>query len=176
MSNEKKLVLFIAFVFVWMFAHTYISRFMGWNPPPKRPPLVAVGKEHPPKPDAVADEGLGKDAALPAVAKEKPVEKVEAQHAGPKPSTEAEIERVNWSELVLGSTTDRSPGGYRLSVQLEQKGAGIDSVHSARFDAEFEYGKPRKRPLEFISRDTKALPSMALNLSQGPQDGKGIRP
>ena len=39
-----------------------------------------------------------------------------------------EVELVKPSELVLGSITDKSPAGYLLEVQLEQKGAGIESV------------------------------------------------
>ncbi len=173
MSNEKqKVVLFVTICCLWMFAYSYISRMMGWNAPPRKPPVVAAGNEPKPKPDALAHEGADKGAADPTASKDKALKKAEAEPAGPKPAKAAEIELVRGSELVLGSTGDRSPGGYRIRVQLEQKGAGIDSVHSARFDAEFEFGKPRKRPLEFISRDTKALPSMALSLSQGAQPAK----
>ena len=70
------------------------------------------------------------------------------RRAGPKPSTEAEIERVDWSELGARLDHRPVPGGYRIRVQLEEKGAGVDSVHSAHFDAEFEFGKARKRPLD----------------------------
>ena len=56
------------------------------------------------------------------------------------------VEHVDPSELVMGSVVDKSPAGYRIEVQLEQKGAGIESVSSSRYDAEFENGKPRSVP------------------------------
>ena len=68
---------------------------------------------------------------------------------------------------MLGSTRDRGPGAFRLEVELEQKGAGIDSIRSAFYDAEFEFGKARRRPLEFVSRDPKTPPSMSMSLSGG---------
>ncbi len=172
MSQEKKLVLFFAIVFLWMMGSTQISRFMGWLPPPKKPPAFAANDAKPkllPLPDAAA-----KPETDPPAPRPKALVKAEAGPAGAKPPKEPEIELVKGSELVLGSTNDRAPGAYRVRVQLEQKGAGVDSVDSALYDAEFEFGKPRKRPLEFISRDTKSLPSMALNIGQGGGFGKVI--
>ena len=43
--------------------------------------------------------------------------------------------------LVLGSLIDQSPSGYRLEVQLTQKGAGIESVASSQYKAEFKIGQ-----------------------------------
>ena len=171
MGQEKKLVLFFAIVFLWMVGTSYISRYMGWTQPPKRPPAVAA-KDANSKRDAITDAATSKsaagkgDAASPT-GEEKATVKAEAQPATNKPSKEAEIELVSDSELVLGATDRWVPGAYKLRVQLEQKGAGIDSVLSAIYDAEFEFGKARKRPLEFISRDTKTPPSMALTLGEG---------
>src|SRR5262249_35194212 len=65
--------------------------------------------------------------------------------------------------LVLGSVTNSGPGGYQLEVQLTQHGAGVESVASSRFEAEFE-GKNPHRPLQFIQRDPKAPASLGLNL------------
>ena len=88
-----------------------------------------------------------------------------------------EIELVKPSELVLGSLTDKSAGGYRIEVQLEQKGAGIDSVYSSRYDAEPEDNglgaMARKRPLRLIGHNPHWPPSLALTLSQG--NGAGCR-
>jgi YidC/Oxa1 family membrane protein insertase len=171
MGQEKKLVLFFAIVFLWMIGTSWLSRYMGWTQPPKRPPAVAA-KDANSKPDALTDGAAAKnaagkgDAASPPGKAKTPVT-AEAEPAGTKPSKDAEIELLSGSELVLGSTEQRGPGAYKLRVQLEQKGAGIDSVHSAIYDAEFEFGQPRKRPLEFISRDTKTPPSMALTLGDG---------
>ena len=82
----------------------------------------------------------------------------------------AKSPRWNWSPATSWSwarSRRRTPGSYRIRVQLEQKGAGVDSVDSALYDAEFEIGKPRKRPLEFIGHDPGTLPSLALTLRQG---------
>jgi YidC/Oxa1 family membrane protein insertase len=177
MGQEKKLVLFFLIVFLWMIGTSYFSRWMGWTRPPKRPPAVAASKDTDSKRDALTDLGAGKsepkkgDTASPTGPVKSPA-KPEAEAAGTKPSSDAEIELVNPSELVLGSTEHWVPGGYKLRVQLEQKGAGIESVLSAIYDAEFEFGKPRKRPLEFISRDTKAPPTMALTLGEGARAAK----
>ena len=43
-------------------------------------------------------------------------------------ATKPEIELVDPSELMLGSRTDKSLAGYLIEAQLEQKGAGIESV------------------------------------------------
>ena len=45
-------------------------------------------------------------------------------------------------ELVLGSATDQSPGGYQLEVQLDQKGAGVCRSSSSRYEAEFDDRPP----------------------------------
>ena len=45
MSQEKKLVLFFAIVFLWMIGATQFSRFMGWLPAPKKPPAVAAAND-----------------------------------------------------------------------------------------------------------------------------------
>ncbi len=187
MSQEKKLVLFFAIVFIWMIGATQFSRFMGWLPAPKKPPVVGANDakfkplplpdEPDPKANAKAkpeaDPAVAKAEADPAAAKAKGLAKTETEPAGKKPAAPPEIELVNESELVLGSTKDRGPGAYRIRVQLDQKGAGVDSVDSALYDAEFEFGKPRKRPLEFITRDPKTLPSLALTLGQGTQLRQG---
>ena len=68
-------------------------------------------------------------------------------------------------ELVLGSATDKTPNGYRLEVQLDQNGAGIESALSSRYDAEFEGRKNPHRPLQLIRRDPILKPSMSLTLS-----------
>ena len=73
-----------------------------------------------------------------------------------------EVELVKPSELVLGSLTDKSAGGYLLEVQLEQKGAGIDSAYSSRYDAELEDNglgaQAAKRPLQLIGDDPSGRP------------------
>ena len=49
----------------------------------------------------------------------------------PAAAERQEARGARWSEeseLVLGSETDKTPGGYRLQAQLTQKGAGVESL------------------------------------------------
>src|SRR5262249_22917562 len=153
----------------WMMGVAYFARLMGWSAPPKKPapPAAAAGeagqKAEPP--------GAAKEPAKDALAKghepTKPggheKDKAEAPAAAaaaePKPP---QVALVQESELVLGSETDTSPGGYRLQVRLTQEGAGVESLSSSRFDAEYEDGVAVKRPLQLIKRDTKAPATLTL--------------
>src|SRR5262245_40532486 len=155
MSSEKRLVLFMILTFFSFLAIQYVMDVTGLNPPPPKAPPQAQAKAKPdeakPKPEQVADAGKPQ-----AKAKDPEKEKKgEAQAAAPK---EPRTPIVPASKLVLGSTTDKTPGGYRLQVQLEQKGAGVDLVLSSRFDAEFDakFGKgrnPRRLPLMLLHSD-----------------------
>jgi YidC/Oxa1 family membrane protein insertase len=178
MSNEKRFISFVIVVFLWMIASSYLTRMMGLNPPPpKKPPAIAADQDKvngdPFKPNLakiatkpLADGG-GKVEAEPTKENLKAEDKPAIKAAPTKP----EIELVAPSELVLGSLTDKSPTGYLIEAQLEQKGAGIESVHSSRYDAElgndFKRWNPIKRPLQLIGRDPKWPPSLALTLSPG---------
>jgi YidC/Oxa1 family membrane protein insertase len=176
MTNEKRFVLFVAIVFVWMLAVSSFSRMMGWTTPPKRiPPAEGVAEKvqeqvKQGKLELAKAEALG-DAAKPAVEKAKDERKNAGGAALSAAPPKQEIEIVKSSELVLGSLTDKTERGYRLEAQLEQKGAGIESVYSSRYDAELDekIGRwsARKRPLELISRDTSWPPSVSLTLSRG---------
>ena len=88
-----------------------------------------------------------------------------------RPRGEARVELVKPTDMLLGSTTRQDgPAGYRLEVQLEQQGAGIDSVSSSRYDAESEEmgSLARKRPLRSgPAPDQHWPPSLAMTLNQG---------
>ncbi len=175
MNHDKRLVVyFFVIVVAWMFVSTYISRLMGWNPPPKKPPAIAAAKDNPAKPDLPDAGAPPKGDAPKAEAKVAEKKQAEAKPNGQEPPNEPEVEVVAEAELVLGSTTDKSPEGYHLEAHLTQNGAGIEALFSSRFDAEFEFGKPGRRPLEFIHRDPGWPPSLALTLSTGPGDGKKL--
>ena len=176
MSNEKRFISFVIVVFLWMIASSYLSRMMGWNPPPRKPAVVADrGKDigEPPKPNLAkadaepVDDGDRKAEADQTKKDSRPEDKPSITAAPTKP----DIELVDPSELVLGSLTDKSSTGYLIEAQLEQKGAGIESVHSSRYDAElgndFNRWNPRKRPLALIARDPGRRPSLSLTLSPG---------
>jgi YidC/Oxa1 family membrane protein insertase len=172
MSNEKRFVLFILLMLFWMMGFPYVMRFLGLNPPPKKPPAPAVAAgEAGPKAEP---PGAAKEPAKDALAKgqepaktggpEKGKAEAPAAAAAAEP-TQPEVAPFQASELVLGSETDTSPGGYRLRVQLTQTGAGVESLSSSRFDAEYEDGVAVKRPLQIIKRDNKAPASLTLMLN-----------
>jgi len=173
MSQQKQIVRFFVVVFCWMILSSYISKMMGWNPPPKKPAAqAAADKDKEPKPElaqAKAEAGPApKRDSQPGIRKGRDQAGAEAKKKdGPERPRPAEIELVKFQDLVLGSSADKSPDGYRLEVWLDQKGAGVESLYSSRFNAEFEFGKARRRPFEFIHRSALAPPSMALTLSKG---------
>ena len=94
------------------------------------------------------------DSRQPSKSKERATQDRRESRRSRPPRPKPEVELVKPSELVLGSLTDKTAGGYRLEVQLEQKGAGIESVYSSRYDAELEdnglAGQAVKRPLQLI--------------------------
>ncbi len=92
--------------------------------------------------------------------------KAAADKAAPAP-----VLPVDYKELVLGSASDKTPTGYRLEVQLDQKGAGVESILSSRYDAEFEGRVNPHLPLQIIRRDLLAPPSLAVNLNVDPAKG-----
>lgn len=175
MSNERRFALFVALMFAWLLGFPYLLQMLGLAPPPPKPK---------PKPDAVATEksepgakkiaeakkdGRGElKAAEGAAASEgeaEPGDEGETATAGEAPKTE--IPLVDRAELVMGSLSDKSPDGYRYELQLNQKGAGVDSFTSSRYEAEFETRKNPHQPLRLISRDRELIwpPSLALTLS-----------
>ena len=103
------------------------------------------------KPPVGQAEAAAKSVVAPGQAAPKTDEKA-GKPAGEKPGL-ASAAPVDSSELVLGSASDKTPGGYRLEVQLEQKGAGVESVLSSRYDAEFEGRINPHLPLQLIRRD-----------------------
>ncbi len=186
MSQEKKLVLFFAIIFLWMMVATQISYWMGWAQPSRKPAAAAAN-------DAKAKAGAGADAKIAKggpdavqggadaakagidAGKPKGLVHAEAELAAAKPPKEPEIKPVARAELVLGSINDRAPGAYHIRVQLEQRGASVDSVQSALYNGEFEFGKAKKRPLEFISRSDGLAPaSLALTLGSGASFAKAV--
>ena len=151
MNNEKRFVLFIILMFFWMMGFPYVMRLLGLNPPPKKPPgrrgRGGRGREEgrAGRRGEGAGQGRGGEGGRGTGQ--------EAGGSGPRPSPTRRSPKSPWStraELVLGSETDSSPGGYRLEAQLTQKGAGIESLSSSRFDAEYEDGRAVKRPLQLI--------------------------
>ena len=166
MSNEKRFALFVVLMFAWLLGSPYLLRSLGLLPPPQKKPPAAVA-------DALkATQGAGRDALAGKKSAEAekaadngPAEKKTSADGKSEPTKNAQekpkgpqVVLVEPDELVLGSLTDKSPTGYRLQIQLEQKGAGVEAVSSSRYDAEFEGRHNPHRPLQLIRRDPSLAP------------------
>jgi YidC/Oxa1 family membrane protein insertase len=177
MTNEKRFVLFVAIVFLWMMGTNYFF-------PRRKPAPLPAAADNLKAKDKLLELDLAKaegraagkddkrDGKKPEAEKQnKDATKKDAKTAVAAAPSKPEIELVKVSELVLGSVKDKTAAGFRIEAQLEQKGAGIYSVYSSRYDAEPEdnalAGMARKRPLRLIDRNRHWPPSLALTLSQG---------
>jgi YidC/Oxa1 family membrane protein insertase len=155
MSNEKRLLLALLLTFVWLMGLPYVLEVTGLAPPPAKKPQPAPAAK---VADAKAE--LPPPAAKPA---EGEAAKGEAGSTEPAPAKATRIEHVDPGALVIGSTRNTGPKGYLLEVRLTQKGAGVESVASSQYEAEFE-GKNPHKPLQLLKYDPKAPPSLALSL------------
>ncbi len=168
MSNEKRFFLCMLLMLIWMMGWPYVARLVGLAPEPKKPPAAAAGKDQEKKGELAA-KPEGKDAAKPGEAKSEAKGKP-AETPAPKVAEapqKPDVELVPGSELIIGSTADKSPSAYRMQVQLEQKGAGVDSIYLSQFDAEFKEGVKVKLPLAVIQHDPTWPPSLSLTLNAG---------
>ncbi|HZW33097.1 MAG TPA: membrane protein insertase YidC [Isosphaeraceae bacterium] len=166
MSNEKRFVLCMLLAFAYLLCYPYVLRLFGINPLPRKPPAAVAAQDREKQPEPA--QATPQDEARPEAGKaQKPAAadgKAEVAAAPtPKPPT---VQLVEPAELVLGSVADKSPGGYRLEVWLDQNGAGVDSVISSRYDAELEGNVARKRPLQLIRHDPLRPRSLSLNLTR----------
>ncbi|HEV3165905.1 MAG TPA: YidC/Oxa1 family insertase periplasmic-domain containing protein [Isosphaeraceae bacterium] len=167
MNNDKKrLVLFLVIALPMTIGMQYLLDALGFLPKPQRK-LPAQ-----PNPQAAAKAEPGK--AAPGKAEPEAVAKA-AQPAlsAPPAKNEEPVKLVPPGELLIGSARDKTPGGFKMALQLDQKGAGVDWLASSRFDAEFIEGKPRNRPLELIQDDPLAPPSFSLNLVKQVSNANG---
>ncbi|MGC8639885.1 MAG: membrane protein insertase YidC [Isosphaeraceae bacterium] len=171
MNNEKqRLVLIVILMLGWMLL---INR-LGLVPKPRKKVPDLIAKQEPEKgKEAKANDKTAQQPKLAETKASEAAKKPEAEKNRPgKPEAEKpktpKVEVVAENELVLGSVTDKTPEGYRLEVQLCQNGAGIESVLSSRYDAEFEGRKNPHKPLHLIGRDPVHPPSMSLTLSSTP--------
>ncbi len=175
MSNEKRFVLFLVLMLIWMMGFPYVARFLGLNSAqPKKPPVppaAVVEADKKGEPGKLAKEPAKDVQAKDAQAKEHEPAKAAAPAPAATEPKKPEVPLVEESELVLGSDTDTAPGGYRLEAQLTQKGAGIESLVSSRFDAEYEDGVALKRPLQLIKRDANWPASLTLTLNAAAEGG-----
>src|SRR4051794_21148977 len=182
MSSEKRLILFVALTFLSIMVIDMGTGLLGLKPPP----APAPAPENPAEPPELAKEEKKPNADADAIAKadkekdkakEPEAKKQEAiAKAEPPKAQKPEIPRVDAAELILGSARpDQGPGGYLLELQLDQSGAGVAVVSSARFEAEFEPGKPKNRPLQILKLDPGAPSSLSLTL-RDPKQAVNVAP
>ena len=169
MSSEKRLIVFILLTLVTFQAVSYLMEATGLVKPEVKKP-AALAKADPAKDqDQDKDKAKAKagDADL-AQTKIKPAtvvvgSKNPAKGADARPDAPA-VKVVEPADLILGSTKRTSPDGYRLAVHLDQRGAGVSSVGSALYEAEFVENQPKHRPLQLLKYDSKAPTSLTLTL------------
>lgn len=163
MKNEKqRLILIVLLMFGWMLFINYLG--FGPKPAKKAPPADQAKTAKLEPQGGEQSKEAPKEGAEPAKAKPDG-EKVIKAEAEPEKKPIPKVEVVPAEELVLGSASDKTPDGYRLEIQLDQNGAGIDSALSSRYDAEFEGRKNPHWPLELIRRNPSQPPSLSLTLS-----------
>jgi YidC/Oxa1 family membrane protein insertase len=177
MSNEKRFILCILLIFGWVMVAPNLFRSLGLLPPTPKKAAPADLAKAAAKPGAGEAGVAGKEKEKDGQAQRPATAEKALADAGGKPAPASEINPkaaapavtlVPASELVLGSATDKTSGGYRLELQLEQKGAGVDSALSSRFDAEFEGRRNPHSPLRLIARDPFAPASLSLTFGGDP--------
>ncbi len=186
MSNERRLFLFVVLTFAWVLGFPVIAQKLGWvrTPPAAKKPAAharndATEKHDAEKHDAEKSKAAEKPEAV-ADAKAEPAKREAAEPAEAKPEAEkAEIELVPADELTMGTLADKSPGDYHFQIRLDQKGAGVASVLSSRYDADFEGRVNPHLPMRLIGRDPNLPagagawpPSLALTLGAAERVGR----
>src|SRR4051812_17374712 len=116
MSNEKRFAFFVVLMFAWLLGFPYILKFFGLAPPPqKKAPAAAAAAKEPGKASMEAGEAAkAKAAVAEKSAPGGPPEKDAAKGGtAPDPTGKARAESrvalVDPKDLVLGSTSDKSP-------------------------------------------------------------------
>jgi YidC/Oxa1 family membrane protein insertase len=181
MSSDKRLITFFLATFLSIYAIQFVMERTGLIPPPapRKPPALvktqaekekAKGKSDLPEKTLEVAKAKGEPKAEAIAAKGESAAKEKAK------AKEPAVPLAEPSELILGSTQKTDEKGYQLELQLDQKGAGVLSVSSARFEAEFEEGKPKARPLQILKPDPLAPPSMALTLIPEGKSGAPSAP
>ena len=173
MSSEKRLIIFTVVTFVSILGVQYGMQALGLvppTPPPKKLQApVAQAKNEPGKADAKGADG--KPDALAEVAKKDAAAAADKD----KPKPELKLPKVKLfepSELVMGSLEKGNP--YLMELRFEQKGGGVSSVSSSKYEGEFVDGKKKHRPLDLLKYDPLTPPSLAMTLRLPTKRGAGV--
>jgi YidC/Oxa1 family membrane protein insertase len=159
-DDNRRLVLFLVLAFALMMATQALMGALGLLPRPVRKPPAPAAAAAQGEP-AKGAEGAPPVAKVPAAA----APAAPAQNQPAPAAAAAKVVEVNPHDLALGSLEKSK--GYRLAVQLSQKGAGVATVLSSLFNAEFVDGPQRVRPLELImpDRNPDVPPSFAMTVA-----------
>ncbi|CAN5887365.1 hypothetical protein BH23PLA1_BH23PLA1_16310 [soil metagenome] len=174
MNNDaRRFIHFMILSFLLIMGANLLLAQLGLLPQPPQPePEAAAVKDQArppgdnpkaaPAADTVAAEGEG-EGVEPAAEAPAPAPAEVVAEPAPKPRP---VEPVDPSRLVLGGTED-----YALRVQLAQRGAGLESVHSLRFRAEYIDRKERNRPLTLVRRDPGKPAPLAIEALTEDEEG-----
>ncbi len=181
MSKEKRTVLFFILSFLILIGSQPLLQMLGLVPPPpaveesEEAPAdqVAFDPAHVPafagEPDGVlafAPEGPSEPAIAPVeeVAKAKVSDEVK-----PVAEKPPQVDRVAAGLLVLGEADPKAKPdqGYRMRVDLAQRGAGVIGITLAEHAAEPVQGQPRDTRLQLLQAAEAPIgvpPPFALSL------------
>jgi YidC/Oxa1 family membrane protein insertase len=156
MAKEKRLIVFLVALVAWMWAAPLVLDRLGLMPKPVKPPVGGAAAQ----PDQLkVDKAPGA-----AQAAQPPVDPAPAAPVA-APAKATGVVLVPPDDLVVGDAFDKTPDGYRLEIRFSQRGAGVAAMRSSRYEAEFEEGKPRNRPLELILADPEVAPSFSYSVA-----------
>jgi YidC/Oxa1 family membrane protein insertase len=177
MSTEKRLVLFLILSVFSLWGMQFLMGRLGLLPPPRRP-AVAQAPAAPGKGQDAAAKPADADAAATkpdAVKPEALAGAARPADATPEPEGAApEVALVPEAERTLGSIADRTPGGYRLELVIDQRGAGVERLRSSRIESEIKEGVPKGRPLELIQADPRHAHPDSFSVAVRPaKDAEG---
>ena len=167
MQSEKRLIVFALVMMASILTIDFVMKKAGFiKEPPKKPMAKAAPKASPAELAKTPEKGTGAEAAK--VAEKTP----EAKPAEPTtPVVKAPVvPLLKPEELILGSTKNQSVDGYRLEVQLDQKGGGVAAVLSSQYEAEHERGRKTGIPFPILKYDPLSPLSCALTI----RDAKSI--
>ena len=183
MSQEKKLVLFFAMVFFWMIVATRFSSWMGWVQPPKKPPVVAAGKDAKPDPGAVAIDAAAK--ADPRRSRRSPRQSKGRKRSRmpPKPRMAQprrrprrpprkfrQNARSSYSRAPSWSSArppTRVPGHTAFACSSSRRSAAVESVHIVRLRRRVRVRQASKTPARIHQPRPQGPPRWRLTVGKG---------
>lgn len=165
MSSEKRLILFVLLSLVLMLGMQTFLETVGLVPKRKpRPPQQAAQKNNEPnpiapvaQPDDVAGQAGDSQNAPPDRTADKP--RLVAGDAAPDDAPPVPAE-----QLILGDVDPKAAAqeGFRMRVELSQKGASLAKVQLASHEAERTDRRRPREPLTLVDANPERFPDATL--------------